>query len=157
MDDEAIELMAERGTFLVADIFNGDWIAEVGRREGWPESSLRKNGETTQAQRDGFEKAVERGVRIAFGTDAGVYPHGLNGRQFAYMVRHGMTPMEAIQSATTVSANLIGWADDVGAIRPGAYADLIAVPGDPTQDVTLLEDVPFVMKGGEVLKSTPGS
>jgi imidazolonepropionase-like amidohydrolase len=156
MDDEAIELMAEHGTFLVADIFNGDWIAEVGRREGWPESSLRKNGETTQAQRDGFEKAVKRGVRIAFGTDAGVYPHGLNGRQFAYMVRHGMTPMEAIQSATTVSADLLGWVDDVGAIRAGAFADLIAVPGDPTQDVTLLEDVSFVMKGGVVLKSPPG-
>jgi len=156
MDDEAIELMAEHGTFLVADIFNGDWIAEVGRREGWPESSLRKNGETTQAQRDGFEKAVKRGVRIAFGTDAGVYPHGMNGRQLAYMVRHGMTPIEAIQSATTVSADLLGWADDVGAIRPGAFADLIAVPGDPTQDVTLLEDVSFVMKGGEVLKAAPG-
>jgi imidazolonepropionase-like amidohydrolase len=79
----------------------------------------------------------------------------LNGRQFAYMVRHGMTPMEAIQSATTVSADLLGWADDVGAIKPGAFADLIAVPGDPTQDVTLLEDVSFVMKGGEVLKSAP--
>lgn len=154
MDDAAIELMAEHGTYLVADIFNGDWIAEVGTREGWPESSLRKNDETTQAQRVGFEKAVKRGVRIAYGTDSGVYPHGLNGRQFAYMVRHGMTPMEAIRSATTVSANLLGWADDVGAIRSGAYADLIAVPGDPTQDVTLLEDVPFVMKGGEVLKST---
>lgn len=154
MDDAAIALMAEHGTYLVADIFNGDWIAEVGTREGWPESSLRKNDETTQAQRAGFEKAVRRGVRIAYGTDSGVYPHGLNGRQFAYMVRHGMTPMEAIQSATTVSADLLGWADDVGAIEPGAYADMIAVPGDPTQDVTLLEDVPFVMKGGEVLKST---
>lgn len=153
MDDEAIELMVEHGTYLVADIFNGDWIAEVGRREGWPASSLRKNDETTEAQRLGFEKAVKRGVKIAFGTDSGVYPHGLNARQFAYMVRHGMTPMQAIQSATSVSAELLGWTDDVGALRPGTFADLIAVPGDPTDDVTLLEDVPFVMKGGEISKS----
>ena len=155
MDDAAIELMAEHGTYLVADIYNGDWIAEVGAREGWPESSLRKNDETTQAQRLGFEKALRRGVRIAYGTDSGVYPHGLNARQFAHMVRHGMTPMQAIQSATIVSADLLGWADDVGRITPGAYADLIAVPGDPTEDVTLLEDIPFVMKGGEALKSPP--
>jgi imidazolonepropionase-like amidohydrolase len=154
MDDAAIELMAEHGTFLVADIFNGDWIAEVGRREGWPESSLRKNDETTAAQRFGFEKAVKRGVKIAFGTDSGVYPHGMNARQFAYMVRHGMTAMEAIRSATVVSAELMGWSEDVGAIKPGAYADLIAVPGDPTKDVTLLEDVSFVMKGGAVLKAS---
>jgi imidazolonepropionase-like amidohydrolase len=144
----------EHGTFLVADIFNGDWIAEVGRREGWPESSLRKNDETTAAQRFGFEKAVKRGVKIAFGTDSGVYPHGMNARQFAYMVRHGMTAMEAIRSATVVSAELMGWSEDVGAIKPGAYADLIAVPGDPTKDVTLLEDVSFVMKGGAVLKAS---
>jgi imidazolonepropionase-like amidohydrolase len=154
MDDEAIELMAERGTYLVADIYNGDWVAEVGRRDGWPASSLRKNDETTEAQRQGFEKALKRGVKIAYGTDSGVYPHGLNGRQFAYMVRHGMTPMEAIQAATSVSAELIGWTGDVGVVRAGSFADLIAVPGDPTDDVTLLEDVPFVMKGGEVVKSS---
>jgi imidazolonepropionase-like amidohydrolase len=99
-DDEAIALMARHGTWLVADIYNGDYIEEIGRRDGWPEEILRKNRETTDVQRSGFSKAVKAGVHIAFGTDAGVYPHGDNARQFAYMVRYGMTPMQAIKSAT---------------------------------------------------------
>lgn len=152
MDDECIDLMLEHGTYLVPDVYDGDWIAEVGRAEGWPESKLRKNAETTDAQREGFAKAVKAGVRIAYGTDSGVYPHRFVARQFAYMVRHGMTPMRAIQSATVVAAELIGWQDRVGAVAPGRFADLVAVAGDPTDDVALLEDVAFVMKGGEVLK-----
>jgi imidazolonepropionase-like amidohydrolase len=154
MDDEAIEMIAERGTYLVADVYNGDWIAEVGRREGWSEQVLRKNDETTDAQREGFEKAVKAGVRIAYGTDSGVYPHAFAGRQFAYMVRHGMTPIQAVQSATVVAAELLGRADVVGSIEPGRLADLIAVEGDPLDDVGVLEEVAFVMKAGEVLKPT---
>jgi imidazolonepropionase-like amidohydrolase len=152
MDDESIDLMAERGTFLVADIYNGDWIAETGRREHWSENSLRKNDETTQAQRDGFEKAVKAGVKIAYGTDSGVYPHAFAGRQMAKMVKHGMTPMQAIQSATTVSAELLSWEDRVGSIEAGKFADIIAVDADPLEDISELERVTFVMKGGQVLK-----
>ena len=152
MDDESLDLMAERGTYLVADIYNGDYIADVGRREAWSESSLRKNDETTVAQREGFEKAVKLGVKIAYGTDSGVYPHRFAGRQMSKMVQHGMTPMQAIQSATTVGAELLGWEDRVGAIEPGRFADLIAVDGDPLTDITELERVTFVMKGGEVVK-----
>jgi imidazolonepropionase-like amidohydrolase len=152
MDDEAIDLMAERGTYLVADIFNGDWIADVGRRHAWPEDILRKNDETTEAQRSGFRKAVDAGVRIAYGTDSGIYPHGMNARQFPYMVRFGMTPVQAIQSATLVAAKLMGWDDRVGAIAPGRYADIVAVEHEALEDVGRLADVSFVMKGGRVVK-----
>jgi imidazolonepropionase-like amidohydrolase len=152
MDDESIDLMAERGTYLVADIYNGDWIAEMGRKHHWPAEILRKNDETTGAQREGFEKAVKAGVRIAYGTDSGIYPHGFNARQMKYMVRHGMTPMQAIQSATRVAAEMMAWDDRVGSIAPGRFADVIAVEGDALDDVSLLEDVPFVMKGGRVVK-----
>jgi imidazolonepropionase-like amidohydrolase len=151
MDDEAIDLMAERGTYLVADIYDGDWIAETGRLEGWSENSLRKNDETTQAQRDGFEKAVAKGVKIAYGTDSGVYPHEFVGRQMAKMVKHGMTPMQAIRSATVVASELMGWQDRVGALEAGRFADVIAVAGDPIEDITEFERVTFVMKGGEVV------
>jgi imidazolonepropionase-like amidohydrolase len=156
LDDEAAGLLAERGVYLVADIYNGDYIAEEGRRQGWPAETLAKNDATTKAQRDGFAKAVAAGVRIAYGTDSGVYPHGWNARQLPYMVRHGMTPMAALQSATVVAAELLGWQDRVGALAPGRYADVIAVPGDPLADLQLLGDVPFVMQGGRVLKdATP--
>jgi imidazolonepropionase-like amidohydrolase len=153
MDDEAIEMMAQSGTYLVADIYFGDWIEEEGRRAGWSAEVLRKNEETTGAQREGFEKAVKAGVKLAYGTDSGGYPHAWVGKQFAYMVRHGMTSMEAIRSATVAAAELLGWEDRVGSIAPGKLADLVAVAGDPTDDVSLLEDVGFVMKGDEVLKA----
>ena len=133
MDDEAIALMAEHGTYLVADIWMGDWSIEQGRREGWSPNVMRKNDETTDAQREGFAKGVEAGVRIAFGTDSGAYPHGMNAKQFAYMVKYGMTPMEAIRAATVVAAELMGWRDRVGAIEPGLFADLVAVEGDPLE------------------------
>jgi imidazolonepropionase-like amidohydrolase len=157
IDDEGIELLVRHGTYLVADIYDGDWIAETGRRDGWPVETMRKNDETTEAQRAGFRKAVEAGVRIAFGTDSGVYPHGLNARQFAYCVRYGMTPLEAIRSATTVAAELMGWGDRVGALRPGLAADLIAVAGDPLADVDSLTDVRFVMRDGVVVRDNPGA
>jgi imidazolonepropionase-like amidohydrolase len=152
IDDEAIELMAEHGTFLVADIYFGDWIEEEGRRAGWSLDVLRKNEETTDAQREGFAKAVKAGVRIAYGTDSGGYPHAWVGKQFAYNVRHGQAPIEAIRSASVVAAELMGWSDRVGAVAPGRFADLIAVPGDPLEEIAVLEDVPFVMKGGQVVK-----
>jgi imidazolonepropionase-like amidohydrolase len=156
MDDECIELMAERGTYLVADIYCGDWIEEEGTRAGWSPNSLRKNRETTDAQREGFEKCVKAGVKIAYGTDSGVYPHKDVGRQFAYMVRHGMTPIQAIRSATIVSAELLRASGDLGSVEPGKFADLVAVAGDPLNDISVLEDVAFVMKGGEVVKDARG-
>jgi imidazolonepropionase-like amidohydrolase len=152
LDDEAVELLAERDVYLVADIYDGDWIAREGRRQGWPAETLAKNDATTQAQRDGFAKAVKAGVRIAYGTDSGVYPHGWNAHQLPYMVRYGMTPMTALRSATVIAAELLGWQDRVGALAPGRYADVIAVPGDPLADLELLTEVPFVMQGGRVLK-----
>ena len=151
MDDEAIALMAEHGTYLVADVYCGDVIAEEGRRLGWPEEILRKNEETTEAQREGFRRAVAAGVRCAFGTDSGVYPHGDNAKQLPYMVRYGMTPMQALQSATIVAAELMGWQDRVGTIEPGRFADLVAVPGDATQDLSVLATPGLVMKGGSVV------
>jgi imidazolonepropionase-like amidohydrolase len=151
-DDEAIDLMVEHGTYLVADIYDGDWIAEVGERDGWSANVLRKNRETTEAQREAFTKCVKTGVKLAYGTDSGVYPHAMVGRQFSYMVRYGMTPMEAVTSATKTAAELLGWDDRVGSIGAGKLADLVAVEGDPFEDIALLERVGFVMKGGRVLK-----
>jgi imidazolonepropionase-like amidohydrolase len=152
IDDEGIALAKARGVFLDMDVYNGDWTDEVGRRDHYPEDYMRKNTETTLAQRQAFQKAVRAGVKLSFGTDAGVYPHGLNARQFKYMVQWGMTPMQAIQAATTTSAAMLGWSRDVGALSPGHYADMIAVDGDPTQDVTVLEHVAHVIKGGELVK-----
>ena len=152
IDEEGIRLLVETGTYLVADLWLGDWIEEQGRRHGWSAAVLRKNAETTEAQREGFARAVQAGARLAFGTDSGAYPHGMNARQFAYLVRYGMDPMEAIRSATSVAAELLGWQDRVGAVEPGRYADLIAVAGDPLADVDALTEVAFVMKGGEVVK-----
>ena len=149
IDDEGLRMARDAGVWLVMDIYNGDWIDEVGTREGWPAEYLRKNRETTEVQREGFAKAVKLGVRIGFGTDAGVYPHGLNARQFAYMVRYGMTPLQAIRAATAEAAALIGHEGEIGTLRPGAFADMIAVEGDPLADVRVLESVAGVIKGGE--------
>jgi len=151
MDDESIALMTERGTYLVADIWMGDWTIEHGERDGWSTDVMRKLRKTTDVQREGFEKAVTAGVKLAFGTDSGTYPHGMNAHQFASMVKHGMTPMEAIRSATVVAAELMGWRDRVGSLDPGLFADLVAVEGDVLSDVDLLTDIALVMKGGRVL------
>ncbi len=152
IDDEGIALMKERGTWFVADIYNGDYTDSVGRLQQWPADILRKNEETTETQRAGFRKAVAAGVRIAYGTDSGVYPHGMNAMQLPYMVKHGMTPMQAIQSATISAAQLMQWEDRVGSIAPGKYADIIAVEGDALADLRSLMKVGFVMKGGVVYK-----
>jgi imidazolonepropionase-like amidohydrolase len=151
IDDEGIALAKANGVYLDMDIYNGDYIDEVGRKEGWPADILRKNTDTTDAQREGFRKAVKAGVKLTFGTDAGVYPHGTNARQFKYMVRYGMSPMQAIQAATVTSAALLGWSGRVGAISPGHYADMIAVSKDPLADIAALERVDHVMKGGAII------
>jgi imidazolonepropionase-like amidohydrolase len=152
IDDEGIALMKERGTWLVADIYNGDYIGSIGREQGWDEEILRKNDETTEAQRAGFRKAVAAGVKIAYGTDSGVYPHRFVARQLPYMVRYGMTPMQALQSATLSAAQLMRWEDRVGSIASGKYADIIAVQGDVLANLQALENVGFVMKAGVVYK-----
>lgn len=152
IDDEGIELAKEHGTFLVMDIYNDTYILEHGAEVGMLEESLEKERQIGQLQRDNFRKAFEAGARMAFGSDGGVYPHGDNGKQFAYMVEYGMTPMEAIQAATVHAAELMGWPDTVGAIEAGRYADIIAVDGNPLQNVRLLENISFVMKGGTVYK-----
>jgi imidazolonepropionase-like amidohydrolase len=153
IDDAGIAAMKQHETYLVADIYNDDFILNMGKQYGFTDEMLEKERMVGQKQREGFRKAAQAGVKIAFGTDAGVYPHGWNAKQFAYMVRYGLSPMQAIQSATVNAADLIGWADRVGSLEPGKFADLIAVQGDPTTDVTLLEHVQFVMKGGQVVKN----
>jgi imidazolonepropionase-like amidohydrolase len=152
IDDEGLALAKAKGVWLVMDIYDGDYIEEVGTREKWPAEYLRKNRETTNLQRQGFAKAVKLGVKLAFGTDAGVYPHGLNARQFGYMVKYGMTPIQAVQSATIRAAELMGKQADLGSIASGRYADMIAVDGDPLTDIRRLETVAHVIKGGIIVK-----
>jgi imidazolonepropionase-like amidohydrolase len=119
MDDEAIEMMAAAGTFLVSDVYCGDYIAEQGAAMGWSAEVMRKNEETTQAQREGFATCVRAGVRIAFGTDSGIYPHRLDARQFAYQVRCGQTPLEAVRSATLTASELARMDGELGRVEPG--------------------------------------
>jgi len=151
MDDEAIALMKKHGTWLVADIYNGDYIDTVGRAAGWSEEILRKNTQTTDVQRQGFRKAVTAGVKIAYGTDAGVYPHGDNARQFAYMVRYGMTPIQAIRAATIESARLLKQDTTLGSITVGKIADLVAVACDPLEDIECLRQVRGVIKSARLV------
>jgi imidazolonepropionase-like amidohydrolase len=153
IDDEGIALARKHGVALSMDVYNGSYIDTEGRAQRWPDEFLRKNLETTEAQRQGFTRAHSAGVDIVYGTDAAVYPHGLNARQFPIMVQRGMTPMQAIQSATSVAARHMGWERDVGSLQPGRYGDLIAVAGDPLADITRLQDVAAVVKGGLVFKS----
>ena len=154
IDDEGIRLAKEHGTFLVMDIYNDDFILQQGLRVGMLPEAIEKEKLIGRLQRENFQRAVRGGARMAFGTDGGVYPHGDNAKQFAYMVQYGMTPMQAIQAATVNAAELMGWRELVGSIEPGRYADLIAVAGDPLADIRSLEKVGFVMKGGEIVKNT---
>lgn len=153
IDEEGIRMARQRGTYLVMDIYNDDYILQEGERIGLLKESLEKERKIGQLQRDNFARAVKAGAKIAFGTDSGVYPHGDNARQFAYMVKYGMSPMEAIRAATLNAAGLMGWQDRLGTIEAGKFADIIAVAGDPTQNVKVLEKVAFVMKGGQVVRS----
>lgn len=152
IDAEGIQMMKERGTYLVADIYNDDYILAEYSKLGFPDKIIEKEKLVGRLQRENFQKAVLAGVKIAYGTDAGVYPHGWNGKQFFHMVKWGLTPVQAIQAATINAADLLGWNDKVGVIAAGAFADIIAVDGDPLKDVTELERVKFVMKGGTVYK-----
>ncbi len=151
IDEEGIALARERGVALSMDVYNGDYIATEGRRQGWPEEFLVKNDETTETQRESFRRALAAGVDIVYGTDSAVYPHGDNARQFEVMVRLGMTPMQAIQSATSLAARHMGWSDRVGAVEAGRFGDLIAVRGNPLEDVGVLQRVEVVVKGGLLL------
>ena len=152
LDAEGIALAKANGVWLDMDIYNGDWIEEVGTKQGWPAEYLRKNRETTDVQRRGFAAAVKAGAKMTFGTDAAVYPYGLGGRQFAYMVRYGMTPMQAIQSATSEAARALRMDGQVGTLATGAYGDLIAVQQDPLGDVRALEHVEAVIKDGRLVR-----
>nr|WP_314544073.1 amidohydrolase family protein [uncultured Massilia sp.] len=154
IDDEGIRLAREKGTFLVMDIYNDDYILQEGAAAGMLPESLEKERMVGQVQRDNFKKAFQAGARMAFGTDAGVYPHGDNARQFHYMVKYGMTPMQAIQAVTIRGAELLDWKDRVGSVTVGKFADLVAVSGDPLADPAELTRMKFVMKGGAVVKQT---
>ena len=151
IDDEGIRLAKERGAWLSMDIYNTDYTQAEGKNNGVLEDNLRKDREIADIQREGFRRAHAAGAKMVYGTDAGIYPHGMNAGQFKVMVRYGMTPVEAIRSATLNAAEALD-RKDVGVIEAGRWADLVAVPGDPTQNVALLESVPFVMKGGDVVK-----
>jgi imidazolonepropionase-like amidohydrolase len=152
IDDEGIALAKQHGTYLDMDIYDEECIQEGGKTGKTPKDFLEHDRELGEIQRENFRKAVKAGVKMAFGTDAGVCPYGTSGKQFAYMVKYGMTPMQAIQAATSSAADLLGHADVLGSIKPGKYADVIAVSGDPLQDVGVLESVSFVMKDGKVYK-----
>jgi imidazolonepropionase-like amidohydrolase len=152
LDAEGIELAKKYGVWLDMDIYNGDWINDVGVKQGWPAEYLRKNIETTDVQRRGFAAAVKAGAKMTFGTDAGVYMYGLGARQFAYMVRYGMTPMQAVQAATSEAAKALGKDGQVGAVSKGAYGDFVAVSGDPLLDIRTLEQVKGVIKEGALVR-----
>jgi imidazolonepropionase-like amidohydrolase len=152
IDAEGIEMMKARGTYLVADIYNDDYILGKAIEFGLPKENVEKEKMVGRLQRENFAKAVAAGVKIAFGTDAGVYPHGDNAKQFHYMVKFGLTPAGAIHAATSSAADLIDRAQDVGTLEAGKYADLIAVTANPLDHVEVLEHVAFVMKGGKVYK-----
>jgi imidazolonepropionase-like amidohydrolase len=153
IDDEGIRLAKERDTYLVFDIYNDDYILSQGEKNGVLPESLEKERQLGRLQRENFRKAFQAGARMAFGTDAGVYPHGDNAKQFAKMVEWGMKPIDAIQSATINAADLLGLSDKVGVLEKGHYADIVAVRGNPLDDITILEHVSFVMKGGTVYRN----
>ena len=152
IDDAAIAEMKKNGTYLVPTLYLGDWFIEHAAENHVPDFLLVKAKAVMPAARKNVAHAFASGVKVAFGTDAAVYPHGLNAREFAVMVKLGLTPLQAIQAATVNAADLLGWSDKIGGIDPGKWADIIAVDGDPLQDVTTLEHVKFVMKGGAVVK-----
>ncbi|MFC4528664.1 amidohydrolase family protein [Dyella halodurans] len=153
IDDEGLKLAKQHGTYLDFDVYNDDYILSEYTKKGFPASTIDKERLVGRTQRENFQRAVGAGEKLAFGTDAGVYPHGWNGKQFATMTKWGMTPMQSIQAATVNAADLLGMKDKVGAVATGHYADLVAVGGDPIKDITQLQHVAFVMKGGTVEKN----
>ena len=152
VDDEGIKLAVQKGAYFSMDIYNTDYTQAEGKKNGVLEDNLRKDRDIGEIQRQNFRKALKAGVKMVYGTDAGIYPHGDNAKQFAVMVRYGATPLQAIQAATLTAAEALGRAKDVGQVAVGLYGDMIAVAGDPLADVTTLEKPVFVMKGGEVVR-----
>jgi imidazolonepropionase-like amidohydrolase len=152
MDKEAIKLAKKNGTYLSMDIYDTEYILSKGLESGMLPESIEKEHMTGTRQRQSFTESWQAGVKMVMGTDAAVYPHGDNARQLSRMVTFGMTPMEALQAATIEGARLLDQTDNLGSIREGRYADIIAIEGDPIADITLLENVSFVMKGGQVYK-----
>jgi imidazolonepropionase-like amidohydrolase len=152
VDEEGVRLMKEHGTYLVPDIYTDAYILEHGKELGLPDKIIEKERQLRKAQNVNWRRAIAAGVKMAFGTDAGVYPHGTNAKQFKYLLELGLTPLQTIQMATSNAADLLGWSDKVGTLVPGAWADLIAVRGDPLSDVTVLERPAFVMKGGTIYR-----
>lgn len=153
MDDDSIATLKKNGTYIVPTLYLMDWNRENLSKRNAPDFVVRKMQSVSAVGQNNLKKAFAAGVKVAFGTDAAVYPHGLNAHEFAVYVRLGMTPLQAIQTATINASDLLGWSAKVGTIEPGKWADLIAVDGDPLKDVTTLEQVKFVMKGGEVIKN----
>lgn len=153
LDDEAIEMAKAKGTYLSMDIYNTEYILSEGEAAGILEESLDKERKVGKRQRNSFSRAVDAGIKVIFGTDAGVYPHGQNARQLSRMVRFGMSEFQALRAATIIASEAMGQDKEIGAIAEGYYADIIAVDGDPIKDISILEDVDFVMKEGEVFKN----
>ncbi len=153
LDDEAITLALENGTYFSMDIYVTEYILGEGEKAGILEESLNKERMVGKRQRENFEKAVKAGVKMVFGSDAGVYPHGDNGKQFARMVKFGMTPIQAIQAATIHPATLLKQQDTLGSLSEGKYADMVAVPGNPLEDMQKMEDIRLVMKDGQIVKT----
>jgi imidazolonepropionase-like amidohydrolase len=153
MNEEDIQLMKQHGTYLVPTLYLGDWLMENLTTLGLSPNMIEKAKIVLPLARQNIAVAFKEGVKVAFGTDAAVYPHGLNGHEFAVMVKLGLSPLQSIQAATVNAADLLGWTDRVGTLEPGKFADVIAVDGDPLADVHVLENVRFVMKGGEVVKN----
>jgi imidazolonepropionase-like amidohydrolase len=153
MNEEDIQLMKQHGTYLVPTLYLGDWLMENLTTLGLSPNMIEKAKIVLPLARQNIAVAFKEGVKVAFGTDAAVYPHGLNGHEFAVMVKLGLSPLQSIQAATVNAADLLGWTDRVGTLEPGKFADIIAIDGDPLADVHVLENVRFVMKGGEVVKN----
>lgn len=152
IDDEGIAMAVEKGTFLTLDIYTSEYLVAEGANVGFLPEMLEKARVVNEQRYEIFRRAVEAGGRVVFGTDSSVIPHGTNAIQFSRMVDNGMTAMQAIQSATTVAAALLDWQGETGVVAPGYFADIIAVPGNPLEDISTLEQVSFVMKGGVVHK-----
>ncbi len=153
MNDEAIATLKKNGTYLVPTVYLMDWHREHAAQANLPEYVKAKMEMVEEAGKQNVKKAMQAGVKIGLGTDAAVYPHGLNAHELEVYVKLGMTPLHAIQTATINDADLLGWSDKIGTLDPGKWADIIAVDADPLQDVTTLQHVKFVMKGGEIVKN----
>jgi len=153
MNDESVATLKKNGTYIVPTLYLTEWWAENGAKMNMPDFIVTKMKMVSAQSEKNLQKAFQAGVKVALGTDAAVYPHGLNAHELATYVKLGLTPLQAIQSATINDADLLGWSDKVGTLEPGKWADIIAVDGDPLQDITTLQNVKFVMKGGKVIKA----